>query len=78
MNKFLDFAPSFLLNAAWQIAAVALFASVAARLLRHSPARHRHLLWVAALSAAVALPLSGLLPSGLLVAGPPRGLSLPP
>lgn len=60
MNKFVELAPNFLLNAAWQISAVALFASLAARLLRHSPARHRHLLWVAALAAGVALPLSGL------------------
>lgn len=57
MDRINELAVSFLLNAAWQVAAVALAASVCARLLGRAPARYRHALWVAALVLSVALPL---------------------
>jgi HEAT repeat protein/beta-lactamase regulating signal transducer with metallopeptidase domain len=60
MNRIAELVPTFLLNAAWQIAAVALVASACARLLRDAPARLRHALWVAALTLSVALPLLSL------------------
>lgn len=60
MNSLADSVANFLLNAAWQTAAVAAVAALASRLLARAPARQRHLLWVAALAACVALPLSTL------------------
>ena len=60
MNRIAELIPTFLLNAAWQVAAFALVASACARLLRDAPARLRHALWVAALTLSVALPLLGL------------------
>jgi beta-lactamase regulating signal transducer with metallopeptidase domain len=48
---------TFLLNALWQIPVIAGGAALAARLLRHGPANHRHVVWVAALIASVALPV---------------------
>ncbi|HVG28908.1 MAG TPA: M56 family metallopeptidase [Pyrinomonadaceae bacterium] len=57
MNRIAEMLPTFLLNAAWQVAAVALVATACARLLRDAPARLRHGLWVAALLISVALPL---------------------
>jgi HEAT repeat protein/beta-lactamase regulating signal transducer with metallopeptidase domain len=60
MNRIVEIAPSFLLNAAWQIALVALVAAFCARLLARASARYRHALWVAALALGVALPLWGL------------------
>ena len=56
MSRAAEFLLSFLANAAWQAAAVALAASVCARLLRRAPARFRHALWVAALALCFALP----------------------
>src|SRR5688572_33424101 len=48
---------TFLLNAAWQIAAVTAFAAVGAWLLRGTAAWCRHSLWVAALTLSLGLPL---------------------
>src|SRR5689334_25158930 len=48
---------SFLLNASWQIALVAVVASFADLLLRKTMARYRHRVWVAALMLSLALPL---------------------
>ncbi len=48
---------TFLLNASWQIALVAAFASVCDWLLRGTAARCRHALWIAALGLALVLPL---------------------
>jgi beta-lactamase regulating signal transducer with metallopeptidase domain/uncharacterized membrane protein YkoI len=56
----------FLLNAAWQAVIVAVMASAADRLLRKAPVRYRHLLWVAALVAAIAISFG----SALRVAEP--------
>jgi beta-lactamase regulating signal transducer with metallopeptidase domain len=50
---------TFLLNATWQIALVALFAVACDWLLRGTAARYRHGLWVAALGLAFVLPLLG-------------------
>ena len=70
LNDLADPVASFLLNAAWQTAAVAAVAALAARLLARAPARHRQLLWVAALAACVALPLSSLFPRADAVTRP--------
>jgi TonB family protein len=48
---------TFLLNSLWQIPLVAAVAALACRLIRNGPAAHRHAVWVAALAAAVLLPL---------------------
>ena len=48
---------SFLLNASWQVALVAVVASFADLLLRRTLARYRHRVWVAALVLSLALPL---------------------
>ena len=58
MGRISEFAMHFLVNAAWQIAAVVIGASICARLLRNAAARYRHAMWVAssrALSRASAL-----------------------
>jgi beta-lactamase regulating signal transducer with metallopeptidase domain len=60
MNRISEAIPTFLLNAAWQVGAVALVASACARCLRDAPALLRHSLWVAALTLSVALPLLSL------------------
>src|SRR5436189_2686579 len=49
---------TFLLNACWQIAVVAVLASVASWLLRNSAARCRHLVWVAAMFLSFGMPLA--------------------
>src|SRR5205085_604221 len=48
---------TFLLNACWQIALVTVAAALCAWLLRATSARHKHLLWVAALTLALCLPV---------------------
>src|ERR1041384_3621414 len=62
---------TFLLNAVWQIALIAAFASVGAWLLRQSATRFQHLLWVAALC------LSLLVPVATAVRSLPEGVSMP-
>ena len=47
---------TFLLNACWQIPLIAACAAFCSWLLRHSTARYRHLLWVAALFLSFLLP----------------------
>jgi beta-lactamase regulating signal transducer with metallopeptidase domain len=49
---------TFLLNAAWQIAAVTGVTAAASYAMRYCPARYRHAMWAAALIAAVVLPLA--------------------
>ena len=49
---------TFLLNALWQVPLAAAVGLAGDRLLRRSPARLRHLLWLAVLAIAVALPLT--------------------
>ena len=48
---------TFLLNACWQIALVAMAAAMCGWLLRGTAARYRHLLWVIALVSSFCLPL---------------------
>ncbi|HVQ37308.1 MAG TPA: M56 family metallopeptidase, partial [Pyrinomonadaceae bacterium] len=48
---------NFIINAAWQITAIALVATALARILNNAPARFRHLLWVGAFFLSVALPV---------------------
>src|ERR1017187_6169269 len=49
---------TFLLNSLWQIPLAAGVAALACRMLRRGPASHRHAVWVAALVAAVLLPVA--------------------
>lgn len=56
------FALTFLLNALWQVTLVAAVALLAQRLMRRGPASHRHTVLVAALFAAVALPVASVRP----------------
>lgn len=53
---------TFLVNALWQVALVAVIAMLACRVMRQGPASHRHAVWVAALFAAVLLPLASVRP----------------
>src|SRR4051812_43258712 len=48
---------TFLVNAAWQIPAIAGLAAITTRLLRKGPASYRHVVWVIALIAAVIVPV---------------------
>ena len=59
MGRISEFAMHFLVNAAWQIAAIALGASVCAWLLRNVVPRYRHALWGASLVLSLALPIWG-------------------
>jgi beta-lactamase regulating signal transducer with metallopeptidase domain len=49
---------TFLINSLWQVPLVAAVAALACRVMRKGPANHRHAIWVAALGAAVLLPLA--------------------
>jgi TonB family protein len=49
---------TFLLNSLWQIPLAAAVAALACRFMRNGPASHRHAVWVAALAAAILLPLA--------------------
>ncbi len=51
---------TFVLNALWQVPAVVAAGLLGDFFLRRAPARHRHVLWVAVLAAAVALPAASL------------------
>jgi len=48
---------TFLVNSLWQIPLVAAVAVMACRFMRRGPAGHRHAVWVAALTAALLLPV---------------------
>jgi beta-lactamase regulating signal transducer with metallopeptidase domain len=54
---------TFLLNALWQVPALAAGAACGARLLRRAPARHRFTVWLAALLLCALLPTWSLLPA---------------
>jgi beta-lactamase regulating signal transducer with metallopeptidase domain len=51
---------TFLVNSLWQVPLVTAVAALAVWLMRHSPARHRHAVWMAALVAAVLAPLASM------------------
>jgi beta-lactamase regulating signal transducer with metallopeptidase domain len=60
MEEINRLALTFLLNALWQAPVVAAVAGACSLLLKKSPSRHRHLVWVAALALACLLPLASL------------------
>lgn len=51
---------TFLLNSLWQIPLTAAVAALACRFMRTSPAGYRHSVWVAALVAAILLPVASI------------------
>jgi beta-lactamase regulating signal transducer with metallopeptidase domain/uncharacterized membrane protein YkoI len=57
MEKISQVLLTFLLNACWQAALITAVAALCAWLLRESPARHKHLLWVATLACCFCLPV---------------------
>ncbi len=61
METFSGYVLTFLLNALWQVMIVAMIAAGCARLLRKTPVRFQHVLWVLALVISVSLPLQSLL-----------------
>jgi beta-lactamase regulating signal transducer with metallopeptidase domain len=60
MERINEYLLTFLLNAAWQVVMIAGIAALANHLIRKGPARYRHILWVAAMVAAVLLPLTSI------------------
>jgi beta-lactamase regulating signal transducer with metallopeptidase domain len=68
MLRISEFILSFVLNAAWQIVAITTVAALGSLLLKNSPARFRHTLWIFALVACFVVPLltaTGLIPESL-------------
>jgi beta-lactamase regulating signal transducer with metallopeptidase domain len=61
---------TFLLNSLWQIPLIAAVAALACRLMRNGPPGHRHSVWVAALLAAVLLPLASVRSAERAASGP--------
>lgn len=61
---------TFLLNSLWQVPLIAGVAALACRLMRQGPASHRHAVWVAALFAAVLLPLASVRSGERIATGP--------
>jgi HEAT repeat protein/beta-lactamase regulating signal transducer with metallopeptidase domain len=57
MLRISEFILKFVLNSAWQVAAIFAVAALASWLLRNGPARYRHTLWVTALVACLVAPL---------------------
>ena len=79
MNAAVQLGLDFVINAAWQLVAIALVALAADRLMRGIP-RLRHMIWVAALIISLSLPLLSAAPAlqrANAPAGPPaRDVSL--
>ena len=75
MSATSNWLASFVLNAAWQIAAITLVAMLSARLLRRAPSRYLHAIWVIALAACVVVPVMSLLvqvrDARLVISDPP-------
>lgn len=72
---------TFLFNSLWQVPAIAAVAAIVCRLMRRAPASHRHAVWVAAMGAALLLPIASLWTSGNDSAGlralvPPAGTEM--
>ena len=57
MLRISEFILNFVLNSAWQVAAIFVIAALAAWLLRNGPARHRHTLWITVLVVSLVVPL---------------------
>jgi TonB family protein len=51
---------TFLINSLWQIPLAAVVATLICRMIRGGPATHRHAIWLAALAAAIVLPLGSI------------------
>src|SRR5437763_11798091 len=64
METISRFLLTFLLNSLWQIPLTAAVASLTGWLMRHSPASHRHIVWVAALATALLLPVASIHSNG--------------
>src|SRR5262245_59855506 len=54
---FNEFFVNFVLNSAWQIAAIFVVALLVSWLLRNGPARYRHTLWLVVMIASLAAPI---------------------
>lgn len=59
-----NFVLNYVVNATWQIVAIAIVAALGSLLLRNGPARYRHVLWLSALVLCVVVPLFTALPTG--------------
>ena len=57
MVRISEFVITFVLNASWQIVAITIVAALGSLLLKNSPARFRHTLWIFALCACLFVPL---------------------
>lgn len=57
MLRISEFILNFVLNSAWQVAAIFAVATLASWLLRNGPARYRNTLWVITLIACLVVPL---------------------
>src|SRR5215207_44343 len=57
MLRISEFILNFVLNSAWQVAAIFVIAAFASWLLKNAPARHLYTLWVVALTACLVVPL---------------------
>src|SRR5687767_13246166 len=57
MTGINEFVVNYIVNATWQITAIALVGAVGAFLLRNAPAHYRHVLWLATLAACLIVPL---------------------
>lgn len=57
MLRISEFILNFVLNSAWQVAAIFAVATLASWLLKNGPARYRHTLWVITLVACLVVPL---------------------
>ena len=61
MSAMSNWLASFVVNAVWQIATITVVATLSARLLRRTPSRYVHAVWVMALAACLAVPMMALL-----------------
>ena len=57
MASVSEFVVNYVVNATWQIAAIAIVAALGCLLLRNGPARYRHVLWFVALALSVVVPM---------------------
>src|SRR4051812_47146360 len=58
---------AFVINALWQIPAVAIVAALCARAMRRAPARQQHLIWLAAILIGLLLPVGSAIPRRVTV-----------
>ena len=72
MLRTSEFILNFILNSCWQIAVIFAIAALGAWLLKNGPARYRHAVWIAALTAGLVVPLRALYRLGFRVFKSPR------